>query len=98
MNPKIAATVESLDHPAYPPEVGNMAGIFGLTFPGAAYGIVTEVDDHFSFIGQYVITVAWYGQKVTRKRAHQENQRSNAARRIAVCDRMDVLNKVEAQQ
>jgi len=100
MNQVLTKTTETIAHPEYPPEVGNMTGIFGLTYPGAAYGIVTEVDDSQAFIGVYLVKVTWFAPKRTRKRAHQENQRSNATRRVAVCDRLAVVNQhyAEVQQ
>lgn len=93
MNQALTKTTEAVSHPEYPPEVGNMAGTFGLTYPGAAYGTIYEVDDSDSFIGTYLVKVTWFAPKATRKRAHQENQRSNAARRVAVNDRMKVVNQ-----
>ena len=100
MNQVLTKTQEAIAHPEYPPEVGNLAGVLGLSYPGAAYGIVTEVDDSQAFIGVYLVKITWFAPKRTRKRAHQENQRSNAARRVAVCDRLDVVNKhyAEVQQ
>ena len=57
------------------PEVGNLAGILGLTYTGAAYGIITEVD------GQNV-KVTWFAPTTKRRRAHRENKHNQAARRV----------------
>jgi len=100
MNQVLTKTQETIERPEYTPEVGNLAGVLGLSYPGAAYGIVTEVDDSQAVSGIYLVKITWFAPKATRKRAHQENQRSNAARRVAVCDRLDAINQhyTEVQQ
>lgn len=88
MNQVLARTTETIKNAV--PEVGNLVGAFGLTYPGAAYGIIAEVVE---VDGAHLVNVTWFAPKTTRKRAHQEAQRSNAARRVAVCDRLDAINK-----
>jgi len=91
MNQVLTKTQEAIAHPEYPPEVGNMTGIFGLTYPGAAYGTLTEVDDSQAFIGVYLVKITWFAPKRTRKRAHAENKNHQAARRIVARETLDAI-------
>ena len=94
MNPVLTRTTEAIARPEYPPERGNLASIFGLTYPGAEYGIITLVDDSDAVIGTYLVNITWYAPKVSaRKRAHPEAQDSRAARRVALNDQLTITNR-----
>lgn len=80
----------------YPPEVGNLVGIFGLKRADASYGIITEVYAFDEATGYYDVKVVWYATN-KKRRSHPENKRSNAARRVVACDTMDAINKHYAE-
>ena len=76
----------------YPPEIGNLVGVFGLTYPGASYGIITNVYAVNEETGAYDVRVVWYA-KASRKRARNENKAHNATGRIVAQDTMDTVNQ-----
>jgi len=90
MNQVLTQTTEKI-RGQYDPEVGNMVGVFGLTHPGAAYGIISEVYAHDEETGAWDVRVTWYAPKTARKRSHAENKKHNATGRIVARETLDAI-------
>jgi hypothetical protein len=96
MNTFIETTTEQV-RGASAPEVGNTVGVlFGLHRDDADLGIITDILAYNEDTGRYDVRVAWYASK-KRRRARPENKRHNAARRVAIIDRMDAINQHYAE-